>query len=359
MTDLIPHQLKLTEAQMKKLLSGLTTKIPHKYLGADKGEVIIHLAKDNAEKLMNAYRGGAVASLKMTNPEIKHTAQKGSGFDLEKILNSPIGHKIANKVVDKAIDKLVGGKKGGAINVEKILSSPIAEKVMNKVLDKAVDKAFGGRVKKGSEEAKERMRKLREMRGMKKGSEEAKERMRKIREMRGMKKGSGDFFGNIGKAFTTSWNKPPATKAEQDLANAINRNLIASAPSAFGRINPELGEIMSIPLDPYLKERQRIDNSVSFGKGVGKGVKQSSAYKKAMKSSQGFVPDVPSVKNAPASSFGVDKRVKPSGDQMTLSPYQAPSAPAMNPFVPKTYTQEGGTQSGYGGRGLYAGKGLY
>ena len=342
MSDLIPHQLKLSEAQLKKLLSGLTAKIPHKYLGADKGEVIIHLAKDNAEKLMNAYRGGAVASLKMTSPEIKHTAKHGAGFDLEKLLNSPVGQKIANKVVDKAIDKLVGGKKGGAINVEKILASPIADKILNKVIDKGIDHAFGGRVKKGSEEARERMRKL--------------------REMRGMKKGSGDFFGNIGKAFTTSWNKPPASKDEQVIANAINRNLIASAPSAFGRINPELGEIMSVPLDPYLKERERIDNSVSFGKGkmrVGKGAKQSSAYKKAMKSQVGFVPDVPAVKNAPASSFGVDKRVRPSGDQMTLSPYQNPSAPAMNPFVPKTYTQEGGTQSGYGGRGLYAGKGLY
>ena len=348
---LIPHQLKLSEAQIKKLLSGLTAKIPHKSLGADKGEVIIHLAKDNAEKLMNAYRGGAVASLKMTSPEIKHTAHYGSGFDLEKLLNSPVGQKIANKVVDKAIDKLVGGSvatvghrslKGGAINVEKILSSPIANKIIDKVIDKGIDHAFGGRVKKGSEEARERMRKL--------------------REMRGMKKGSGDFLGNIGKAFTTSWNKPPASKDEQVIANAINRNLIASAPSAFGRINPEFGEMLSVPLDPYLKERERIDNSVNFGNGrmrVGKGAKQSSAYKKAMKSQVGFVPDVPAVKNAPASSFGVDKRVKPSGDQMTLSPYLAPSAPAMNPFVPKHYTQEGGTQSGYGGRGLYAGKGLY
>jgi hypothetical protein len=59
------------------------------------------------------------------------------------------------------------------------------------------------------------------------------------------------------------------------------------------------------------------------------------------------------VSNQPTSKFVLDKRVRPSGDQMTLSPYQAPSAPAMNPFVPKRYTQEGGTQSGYGGRGLY------
>jgi hypothetical protein len=314
MTDLIPHQLKLTEAQMKKLLSGLTAKIPHKYLGAEKGEQIIHLAKDNAEKLMNAYRGGAVASLKMTSPEIRHTAKNGSGFDLEKILNSPVGQKIAEKLVDKAISKL-GGKTGGALSFEKIMSSPIVQKIGDKLIDKAVDRAFAGegvRPKKGSEEMRERMAKLRAMKG---------------------KKG-GDLHSGL-----------------LDIQKGLH---YAGMP--FERsvgVNPaDLGQIIG----------EEIGKSLSGGRGkmhVGKGVKQSSAYKKAMKSQVGFVPDVPAVKNAPASSFGVDKRVKPSGDQMTLSPYQAPSAPAMNPFVPKFYTQEGGQSCGYGGRGLYAGKGLY
>jgi hypothetical protein len=33
----------------------------------------------------------------------------------------------------------------------------------------------------------------------------------------------------------------------------------------------------------------------------------------------------------------------------------------MNPFIPKTYTQEGGMNAGYGGAGLYgpSGRGLY
>jgi hypothetical protein len=47
---------------------------------------------------------------------------------------------------------------------------------------------------------------------------------------------------------------------------------------------------------------------------------------------------------------------------MTLSPYQSITSPAMNPFIPTNYTQEGGTSSGYGGRGLYGlsnGRGLY
>jgi hypothetical protein len=36
-------------------------------------------------------------------------------------------------------------------------------------------------------------------------------------------------------------------------------------------------------------------------------------------------------------------------------------SPAMNPFIPAYYTQQGGVSCGYGGRGLYTsyGKGLY
>jgi hypothetical protein len=57
--------------------------------------------------------------------------------------------------------------------------------------------------------------------------------------------------------------------------------------------------------------------------------------------------------NAPLSAFETDKRVRPSSTEMTLSPYQSLSSPAMNPFVPTYATQAGGTMCGYGGRGLY------
>ena len=103
--DLIPHQLKLTDAQAKKLLSGVATKIAHSALGADKGEQVIHLLGDNADKMMKGYMSGKGVTIKMRQPEIKATVHKGSGIDFDKILNSPVGQKIANKVVDKAIDK--------------------------------------------------------------------------------------------------------------------------------------------------------------------------------------------------------------------------------------------------------------
>jgi uncharacterized membrane protein len=57
--------------------------------------------------------------------------------------------------------------------------------------------------------------------------------------------------------------------------------------------------------------------------------------------------------NEPVSRFKVDPKVRPSSTEMTLSPYQSMSSPAMNPFIPTSYTQQGGTSQGYGGRGIH------
>ena len=313
--DLIPHQLKLTPSQAKKLLSGVATKIAHSSLGADKGDQVIHLLGDNASKMIKAYSAGRGLTLTMRHPEIQHTILHGQGIDVNKILNSPVGKKLTDKAIDVAINKLMGGKAGVLDGINKVLASPTVQKIGDKVLDKAIDKALsGGRVMKGSEEAKEKMAKLRAMR-----------------------KGSGTYE-NLLKV------KQGLRTIGQPFERTIGVN-----PADIGE---PIGEALGAELYKAVYGHPR-------GYGVGKGVKQSKAYKTAMKSQVGFVPDIPTSKPEPVSKFSVDKRVKPSGDQMTLSPYQLPSAPAMNPFVPKHYTQEGGTQSGYGGRGLYAGKGLF
>jgi len=89
---------------------------------------------------------------------------------------------------------------------------------------------------------------------------------------------------------------------------------------------------------------------------VGSGAKDSSAYKKALANNfSGLVLTSADSANRPVSSFATNPVVRPSSDEMTLSPYQGINSPAMNPFIPTYYTQQGGTQSGYGGRGLYGG----
>jgi hypothetical protein len=92
---------------------------------------------------------------------------------------------------------------------------------------------------------------------------------------------------------------------------------------------------------------------------VGTGASNSSAFKQAlMVNYNGLKLASADDSNSPVSDFKVNPNVRPSTSEMTLSPYQAVTSPAMNPFVPTRYTQMGGTQSGYGGRGLYGG-GLY
>lgn len=95
---------------------------------------------------------------------------------------------------------------------------------------------------------------------------------------------------------------------------------------------------------------------------IGAGASMSRAYKRALKNNySGLELNNITSDNQPTSKFTLDKRIKPSSSEMTLSPYQSNSSPAMNPFVPKNYFQEGGQMKGYGGSGLYmpSGKGLY
>jgi hypothetical protein len=311
--DLIPHQLKLSKAQMTKLLQGLMTAIPHSNLGSDKGDAIIHLLGANADKLMKAYKTGTGAKIKMNNRELASTLKQGRGW--EDVFNSPVAQKVIDKLIDKGIDKLIGGDIWGQIGsvFQKIAENPTTQKVAEKLAEKAIDRALAGgavRPKKGSAEMKARMAKL-----------------------RAMKKGAGAYEDLL--------------KVQSGL-----RKIGTPFEATIG-VNPaDIGE----PIGKAIGETFRSDLRRLFGlsgDGVkGMGVKNSKAYRTAMKDITGVAP-TSTVSNEPISKFSVNPKVKPSGDQMTLSPYQAPSAPAMNPFVPKHYTQEGGTQSGYGGRGLY------
>jgi hypothetical protein len=84
----------------------------------------------------------------------------------------------------------------------------------------------------------------------------------------------------------------------------------------------------------------------------GKGAENSAPFKLAVKNNFGFNATSSHIANAPSSAFSHNPRVTRPSTEMTLSPYQHPNSPAMNPFIPQTYTQEGGTSCGYGGRGV-------
>ena len=126
--------------------------------------------------------------------------------------------------------------------------------------------------------------------------------------------------------------------------------------------------VAGVPIKQAIKDemhRRGVVSDISLGEGVkrgrgrprknvmGAGAPQSVAYQRALSANfsglklNNIVSD-----NAPVGNYKINPVVRPSSDEMTLSPYQSTSSPAMNPFIPTYYTQMGGTQSGYGGRGM-------
>jgi hypothetical protein len=77
------------------------------------------------------------------------------------------------------------------------------------------------------------------------------------------------------------------------------------------------------------------------------------AYKKAMYQNYGGLKlHDTHIANKPSSDFQLNHHVGIPSGEMTLSPYQKINSPAMHPFIPKSYQDEGGTSCGYGGRGV-------
>lgn len=146
----------------------------------------------------------------------------------------------------------------------------------------------------------------------------------------------------------------------------LQRMVAEKVPPEYQGIAQEV--IAGVPLRDVvgdeLKRRQQMDmygsGMVKRGRGrprknvMGAGAPQSKAYQMALKNNYGgLVLSNITDDNAPISQFSTNPNVMPSSSEMTLSPYQGINSPAMNPFIPKYYTQMGGTQSGYGGRGLF------
>lgn len=77
---MIPHQLHLTKPQVVKLLKGGAVVVPHKHMGAEKGEHIMMLSPQSARKLLTSYKKGKGMRIMLTPEEINHSIQHGRGF---------------------------------------------------------------------------------------------------------------------------------------------------------------------------------------------------------------------------------------------------------------------------------------
>jgi hypothetical protein len=413
----IPHQLGLSAHQPVVLLRGGAVLVPHGSMGADKGEFVMMLQPQNARKLLTAYKKGKGIKIKMTPDEIRETLKSGRGFmDYAKkaytkgkqllssaldnpllkeagkkglkmgaeALGSAIGGYFGNAEVGKNIGKTIG--EAGANALEKrdvnVAKYELASKAKEAGLDYARkegrrriaqhvdDDLYRGLAQHGLNVADKKIsattgeQDLRRLGyGMKrpklvKGSQEAKDYMASIRAKKG--KGIGDdILGGLKKV--GRYAIPATTGTLGGLAGGVATGgnpvgaIVGSAGGSYG--GQKLVDLLGIEGAGMRRGRGR---PRKVGKG---GATQSKAFQQTLRNNFGGLQLRSEVlSNAPLSSFNqVNSIVRPSSDAMTLSPYARMDSPAMNPFIPAYYTQQGGNSCGYGGKGLYtsAGKGLY
>lgn len=413
----LPHQLGLSVRQPLMLMKGGAVLIPHSSMGADKGEYVMMLQPQNARKLLTAYKKGKGIKLKLTPTEITETLKRGRGFmdkvkkAMEKgrvimndLLDNPavrelgkvgikkgaefvgnaIGGYFGNAELGKNVGKFVGeaGAKGLDGRDFNITKDELANEAKKQGLDYARkegrrrikenidDDLYRGFAQHGLNVADKKIsattgaEDLRRLGlGMKrpkmvKGSAEAKAYMAMIR----AKKGAGigdDILGGLKKV--GRYVIPATTGTLGGLAGGL-----ASGGNPLGAIAGSAGGTYAG--DVIVDKLGIAGAGMRRGRGrprkvVGMGATMSKPFQQALRNNFGGLQLRNEVlANAPTSSFNqVNPRVRPSSDVATMSPYARMDSPAMNPFIPAYYTQQGGTSCGYGGKGLYtsAGKGLY
>ena len=412
---LIPHQLGLSKKQPLMLMRGGAVLVPHSNMGADKGEYVMMLEPQNARKLLTAYKKGKGIKIKLTPNEITQTLRHGRGFMdkvkkafakgkelMNDLLDNPaikelgkqgikkgaelvgtaIGGYFGNAELGKNVGKFVGeagasGLEGRDFNITK---NELANEVKKQGLDyarregrRAIRENIDDPIYKQA--AKESLN-LADRRisattgaedlkrlglGMKrpklvKGSQEAKDYMASIRAKKGA--GVGDFFKKVGRYVI-----PATTGTLGGLAGGAATGGNPAGAIAGSAAGSYAGNQLVKKLGIEGAGMMAVRGRGRPRKVVGMGASMSKPFQQALRNNFGGLQLRNEVlNNAPASSFNqVNPIVKPSSDVMTMSPYARMDSPAMNPFIPAYYTQQGGVSCGYGGRGLYTsyGKGLY
>jgi len=295
------------------------------------------------------------------------------------------GKELALDAVQQQVQKLPQEYRGVA---QQALHSAINKiEIDDGGMSHNVDSGYGirrrGRPRKGAGVVDDAIGAVRRITGLgarpPKGSPEMKAYMAKIR---GMRKGKG-IFDDIGRAFDPRQNgvakafEPVQHFAEKTFTPQLGRDitsglvhqalpavvsgLAGSATTALTG-NPYAGFAVGQTLGKYAGQQagDAVGKATGYGvkrgrgrprKGTGASASMSKPFKQALslnKMTYGLNLNNTSDNNAPISKFHTDPRVKPSSTEMTLSPYASMTSPAMNPFIPMNYQQEGGQSCGYG-----------
>jgi hypothetical protein len=232
---------------------------------------------------------------------------------------------------------------------------------------------YGGKLKKGSPEMKERMAKLR---AMKKGGNilDAKFSINDVKSAgrdllgmgildekfsindikrtgkelfgKGKRKGMGLYGGNIFDDIASSARQTfsPAT-GDRIASELIHRGIPLATAGLTGAVvggitgNPLAGRAAGMTVGQYAGDQLANEVGRKTGRGMDFNTALSKPYTNAMLYGKRM-----KTPNESVSKFNTNARVKASSDEMTLSPYQKMTSPAMNPFVPKYAFQQGGQQ---------------
>jgi len=229
--------------------------------------------------------------------------------------------------------------------------STIEKEYGNKAPIMGKKKSFGGKLKKGSAEAKAFMASIR-----KKKSGGA---------VNWDPLGVGNKIRDAGNKIKDTFTPALGDRIVDDLKLAGHYAL----PATTGAIGGFAGNVLGGPVAGVAGSALGSYAGNEINKAIGNGIRRrgrprkikggdlasvSMPFRKALKNNfNGLILSNIVNDNQPVSRFNVNPKVRPSSTEMTLSPYQSMSSPAMNPFIPTRYTQEGGTSQGYGGRGIH------
>jgi len=411
--DFIPHQIHLSTPQIRKLGSGLSTNLKHSQMGADKGDFVVMLHPQNARKMLTSFKNSKGMRLSLSPEEIEMTEKHGTGFfkslkkftginktDFLKTAKSAGKHlvekgaeavgtavgaytgnpqmgavlsKALAKAGDKAVDSIQpsSSKYGISFDPSESVSSLKQDakeyglNVLEGQLDKlpsslqsvardAISSQMGGTGLKGSKQMREKMARLRAMRGSKGGKVNIGKAFRDLG-----RKISHDVINPAKKALTS----PEAMKTYKQIAHYGVADVLPAVSTGVSMLLGDPTGLSGATTGKILADQIQQHTGAGIRRGRGRPRKgggiasMSSPYKRVMKNKYGLEMAELS-DNRPVSNFSINPRVSSSSPEMTLSPYARLDSPAMNPFIPTHYSQEGGQTCGYGGRGLYAG-GLY
>jgi hypothetical protein len=377
--NLIPHQLHLTQKQIHALTSGKSSNLPFRHMGSGAGNVVVMLHPQNSRKMITAYKKGKGMRLILSPEEIHHSHTHGRGFNVGKALKN-VGREIKHTFTSpKAMNTY---KTIGHYALHNALPAITSGASMALGDETGISGAMAGNYLADTIGKKVGMGKKKYVHHDKEIVEDIHERMARLRSMRGKHKGKG-LFKTLHKA---------GIKGVKSKVKDLGKHIVKEGSKAVGKAvgaylgNEAIGEKLGEALGhaghnaiehegihhgiSALKEHANeiADEAVGMAKshmGMGQsqrrargrprkgtGVSMSKAYMQAMSNNfDGLRLNNMANTNQPLRDYNVNPKVRPSSTEMSMSPYQKPNSPAMNPFIPVSYTQEGGMTPGYAGRG--------